>query len=145
LNITDVMLTAAVRKAIEVGLLPKVHFCDVVGENWQRVREVIQAAVQSADDNADFNRQQFDQAIEEAKHDILAYTGSTRDMQIGKALGMIGAASTFEKLSREETEILFDDIGAVIDMQDKQVKIILPAGYRPDPRKLAEIKPRTEP
>jgi hypothetical protein len=47
-ELTDAMLAAAVRKAIEVGLLPKAGFIDVIEENWRKVRDIVQAALDVA-------------------------------------------------------------------------------------------------
>jgi hypothetical protein len=41
------MLQAAINKAVENGLLPKAGFCDVIAENWQRMEECINAALQA--------------------------------------------------------------------------------------------------
>lgn len=49
---TEEMLTAAVKKAVEVGLLPKIGFGDQVAENWGRVRAVIETALAVAPQNA---------------------------------------------------------------------------------------------
>jgi uncharacterized protein (DUF1778 family) len=49
-ELTDAMLAAAVRKAIDVGLLPKAGFIDVVEENWRKVRDVVQAALDAAEE-----------------------------------------------------------------------------------------------
>jgi hypothetical protein len=42
--LTDAALTAAVRTAIEVGLLPRVD-AHVVAEDWERIRAVVRAAL----------------------------------------------------------------------------------------------------
>lgn len=42
---TEEMLTAAVKKAVEVGLLPKIGFGDQVAENWNKVRATVEAAL----------------------------------------------------------------------------------------------------
>jgi hypothetical protein len=50
MQLTDAMLQAAVRKAVEVKLLPKAGFIDVIEENWQKVKAVVEAALAEADD-----------------------------------------------------------------------------------------------
>jgi hypothetical protein len=42
---TDEMLAAAVRKAVELGLLPRGGFVDVNERNWQKVKQVVEAAL----------------------------------------------------------------------------------------------------
>jgi hypothetical protein len=43
--LTDAALAAAVRKAVEVGLLPTVNLTVVIPGNWERIRDVVQAAL----------------------------------------------------------------------------------------------------
>lgn len=44
---TDGMLQAAVDKAVENGLLPKAGFHEVIADNWRRMEECINAALQA--------------------------------------------------------------------------------------------------
>jgi len=44
---TDDMLQAAVNKAVENGLLPKAGLCEVIAENWRRMEECVNAALQA--------------------------------------------------------------------------------------------------
>jgi hypothetical protein len=48
--ITDAMLHAAVRKAVEVKLLPGAGFFVVAEEDWRKVKAVVEAALAEADD-----------------------------------------------------------------------------------------------
>jgi hypothetical protein len=50
MQLTDAMLAAAVRKAVEVELLPKAGFIDVRKEGWRQVKAVLEAALAEADD-----------------------------------------------------------------------------------------------
>jgi hypothetical protein len=43
--LTDAALAAAVRKAVEVGLLPRTGFMDEIAKNWERIRDVVRAAL----------------------------------------------------------------------------------------------------
>jgi predicted component of type VI protein secretion system len=43
--LTDAALAAAVRKAVEVGLLPMTGFMDENAKNWERIRAVVRAAL----------------------------------------------------------------------------------------------------
>jgi hypothetical protein len=45
---TDEMLQAAVKKAVEVGLLPKHGFDDQVAQNWVNMKAVVEAALEAA-------------------------------------------------------------------------------------------------
>jgi hypothetical protein len=47
--VTDAMLAAAVRKAIEVKLLPKEDWVDNIGKNWERIKAVVEAALEADD------------------------------------------------------------------------------------------------
>lgn len=49
---TQEMLEAAVKKAVEVGLLPKHGFGDQVAENWSKMKAVLNAALSAAPQNA---------------------------------------------------------------------------------------------
>ena len=44
---TDAMLEAAVNKAVENGLLPKTCFFEIFAENWRRMEECVNAALQA--------------------------------------------------------------------------------------------------
>jgi hypothetical protein len=44
---TDAMLTAAVRKAVELKLLPKEDWVDNIGKNWERIKAVVEAALEA--------------------------------------------------------------------------------------------------
>jgi ribosomal protein L37AE/L43A len=48
--VTDAMLHAAVRKAVEVELLPKAGPGDMIEESWRQVKAVVEAALAEADD-----------------------------------------------------------------------------------------------
>jgi hypothetical protein len=50
MQLTEAMLQAAVRKAVEVELLPKSDFIDLVEKNWQKIKAVLEAALAEADD-----------------------------------------------------------------------------------------------
>jgi hypothetical protein len=43
--LTDAALAAAVRRAVEVGLLPTVNLTVVIPGNWERIKDVVQAAL----------------------------------------------------------------------------------------------------
>jgi hypothetical protein len=50
MELTDKALKAAVKKAVEVGLLPKAGFIDVTEVNWRKVKDVVEAALAASDD-----------------------------------------------------------------------------------------------
>jgi hypothetical protein len=50
MQLTEAMLQAAVKKAVEVELLPKAGFIDVRKEGWRQVKAVLEAALAEADD-----------------------------------------------------------------------------------------------
>jgi hypothetical protein len=43
--LTDAALAVAVRRAVEVGLLPSHDVADTVAKNWERIRDVVRAAL----------------------------------------------------------------------------------------------------
>lgn len=45
MDVTDEMLTAAVRKAVELRILPAVAFTDQYVKNWEAIRAVVQAGL----------------------------------------------------------------------------------------------------
>lgn len=49
---TEEMLIAAVKKAVEIGVLPKHGFDDQVAQNWDNVKAIIEAALAVAPQNA---------------------------------------------------------------------------------------------
>jgi hypothetical protein len=48
--VTDAMLHAAIRKAVEVELLPRCGPGDMIEESWRQVKAVLEAALTEADD-----------------------------------------------------------------------------------------------
>jgi hypothetical protein len=53
MQLTEAMLQAAVRKAVEVELLPKAGFIDVRKEGWRQVKAVVEAALAEADEECE--------------------------------------------------------------------------------------------
>jgi hypothetical protein len=50
MQLTDAMLQSAVRKAVEVELLPECGPGDIIEESWRQVKAVLEAALAEADD-----------------------------------------------------------------------------------------------
>jgi hypothetical protein len=48
-QVTEAMLQAAVKKAVEVKLLPKAGFEDQIAANWERIKAVVQAALDAGE------------------------------------------------------------------------------------------------
>jgi hypothetical protein len=47
-RVTDAMLQAAVSQAVREKLVPAAGFAGNVAENWERIRRVVQAALDAA-------------------------------------------------------------------------------------------------
>lgn len=52
MQVTESMLGAAVKVAVERGLLPKYDFADKSAENWETIKLMLEAALSTATDIA---------------------------------------------------------------------------------------------
>jgi hypothetical protein len=86
MELTDKALKAAIKKAVEVGLLPKAGFIDVIETNWRKVKDVVEAALAETEaDVASRPRELLMDVLQSARgidHPILDdITGALEDLQ----------------------------------------------------------------